>query len=194
MAQLADLDLLLSEREIRRLAYEYARGGDRVDSRIFNSVFWPDGGYRQNYWDKPVSIIGDALINEFMAATFSCTHHMIGNILIDFLAENHATTEVYFAAFHLTQPHLDKKALKEILGPTRFAEERHEPDQAHEILVGGRYLDEVERRDSVWKISRRRMVLDYTTVRRSSGMLAEEGLYLFSEAKMARDTTDASYI
>lgn len=193
MALPEGLDLLLSERAIHRLAYTYARGGDRIDSEIFKSVFWPEGGYRQHYSDEPISVIGDSLIEEFMGRTFSCTHHMTGNILIDFQSENQARTEVYFAAFHLTRSHVDAKALEAILGPTRFAEEASKPGRVYEIVVGGRYLDEVERREGVWKISRRRLIHDYTTVRGNSGLPAGEGLTLFSEAKMTRNRFDPSY-
>jgi hypothetical protein len=65
---------------------------------------------------------------------------------------------------------------------------------AYEIVVGGRYLDHVERRNGIWKIKTRRLIFDYSTVRHSSALLAGEGMTAFGAAKMARDQSDPSYL
>jgi hypothetical protein len=128
-----------------------------------------------------------------MGDSFSCTHHLNCNILVDFLDEDHAATEVYFQAFHLTKADLKPDALLFLVGARRFAELAHVDGNVYEIVVGGRYLDDVERRGGIWKIKTRRMIFDYTTVRRSAALLAGEGMTAFGAAKMARDRSDPSY-
>jgi hypothetical protein len=187
------LDRLIAHQEIKDLCCRYARGADRVDVGVFTSTFWEDGGYSQLYSAEPIAKIADGMIRGFMGKNFSCTQHLNCNILIDFVDENHATTEVYFQAFHLTKADLKSDELLPLVGARRFAELSHVDGNVYEIVVGGRYLDHVERRDGVWKFKTRRLIFDYATVRHSSALLAGEGITAFGAAKMARDQNDPSY-
>jgi hypothetical protein len=193
MPEPVGLERLIAQQEIKDLCCRYARGSDRVDAGIFTSTFWENGGYGQPDSDEPLTKITDELISGFMGKTFSCTQHLNGNILVDFADEDHATTEVYFQAFHLTQAALKSDEIRFLVGARRFAELSHVDGNVYEIVVGGRYLDHVERRDGIWKIKARRMVFDYTTVRQSAALLPNEGMLAFGTAKMARDRTDPSY-
>jgi 3-phenylpropionate/cinnamic acid dioxygenase small subunit len=188
------LERLIAQQEIRDLCYRYARGSDRVDVDIFTSTFWEDGGYSQLSNDAPISKIADEMIVGVMGKSFSCTQHLNGNILIDFVDDDHAKTEVYFRAFHFTKPELTPEEVLFLVGPRRFAELSHVDGNAYEIVVGGRYLDDVERRDGAWKIKARRLIFDFTTVRHSAALLAGEGMTAFGQAKMARDRSDPSYL
>jgi hypothetical protein len=194
MAEPAGLERLIAQQEIKDLCCRYARGSDRVDAGLFASVFWEDGGYGQASGNEPVAGIADELIGGFMARSFSCTQHLNCNILIDFADEDHATTEVYFRAFHLTKADLKPDKVLFLVGARRFAELAHVDGNVYEIVVGGRYLDHVERRAGIWKIKARRMIFDYTTVRQSSALLAGEGMTAFGAARMARDRSDPSYL
>lgn len=128
-----------------------------------------------------------------MGKHFALTHHLNGNILIDFVDADHATTKVYFRAFHLTKPDMRSEEVEFIVGK-RLQELSHEDGNVYDIVVGGRYLDQVERREDVWKIKTRRLIFDYTTVRRSEALLPSEGMSAQGAAPMARDKTDPSYV
>lgn len=192
MPKPAGLERLIAQQEIRDLCCRYARGSDRLDVGVFTSVFWEDGGYGPPYGDQPMAAIADVVLG-MMGKNFSCTHHLNGNILVDFVDEDHATTEVYFWAFHLTKADLTPDEILFLVGARRFAELAHADGHVYEIVVGGRYLDHIERRGGVWKIKTRRMVFDYCTVRQSSALLAGEGMTAFGAAPMARDRSDPSY-
>ena len=194
MPEPVGLERLIAQQEIKDLCCRYARGSDRVDAGIFTSVFWEDGGYGQLYNNEPITRIADELIGGFMGRNFSCTQHLNCNILVDFVDEDHATTEVYFQAFHLTRADLKSDEVLFLVGARRFAELSHVDGNVYEIVVGGRYLDHVERRDGIWKIKTRRLIFDYCTVRHSSALLAGEGMTAFGAAKMARDQSDPSYL
>ena len=185
------LERLVAQQEIRDLCFRYARGSDRVDDDILTSAFWEDGGFGQPYAAEPTSKIGGG-VGAFMGSAFSCTHHMNGNILIDFIDADLALTEVYFQAFHLTQPDLTFERLLPLIGARRFAELGHADGAVYEIVVGGRYLDRVERRGGVWKIMTRCLVFDYCTVRQSAALLPGEGMMGFGR-QIARDKSDPSY-
>lgn len=191
MVKLSGLERFMAQQEITELCYRYARGSDRVDDDIFLSTFWEDGGYGRLPDGAPAAKIGG--VGGFMGKMFSCTQHMISNVLVDFSDTDHATTEVYFRAFHLTQTYLKSEELLPLIGTRRFAELAHVDGNAYEIVVGGRYLDHVERRSGVWKIKTRRLIFDYTTVRPSGALLAGEGMTAFGAAQMTRDQNDPSY-
>jgi hypothetical protein len=194
MPEPVGLERLSAQQEIKDLCCRYARGSDRVDAGIFTSAFWEDGGYGQPGSNEPIVKIDGDLISGFMGKHFSCTQHLNCNILIDFVDEGHATTEVYFQAFHLTKADLKSDEILPLVGARRFAELSHVDGNVYEIVVGGRYLDHVERRDGIWKIKTRRLIFDYCTVRHSSTLLAGEGMTAFGAAKMARDQSDPSYL
>ncbi len=185
------LERLIAEQDIKDLCFRYARGSDRVDAGVFASTFWEDGGYGQG---EPIAGIADEMIGGFMGKHFSCTQHLNCNILIDFVDEDHAATEVYFQAFHLTKAELRPDEVLFLVGARRFAELSHVDGNVYEIIVGGRYLDDVERREGVWKFKTRRLIFDYSTVRQSSALLPGEGMTAFGAAKMERDQSDPSYL
>jgi hypothetical protein len=188
------LERLIAQQEIKDLCCRYARGADRVDVGVFTSTFWEDGGYAQLYGSEPIAKIADEMIRGFMGKNFSCTQHLNCNILIDFADEDHASTEIYFQAFHLTKADLKSDEVLFLVGARRFGELSHVDGNVYEIVVGGRYLDHVERRDGIWKFKTRRLIFDYSTVRHNSTLLAGEGMTAFGAAKMARDQNDPSYL
>lgn len=194
MAKPTGLEKLLAEQEIRDLSYRYARGADRLDVEIFKSVFWDDGAFRQVMDNGIISQVAEGIIGGFMGTTFSRTQHLNCNILIDFVDADHADTEVYFQAYHLTSAELTAENIIPLVGESRFKELGHVDGNEYEIIVGGRYLDNVERRDGVWKIKSRRLIFDYSTVNHSATLPVGDGMTAFGEARMARDRGDPSYV
>lgn len=175
------LEQVLAEHQIRNLCYRYARGSDRRDPGVFESVFWEDGTFNGMGNGAPIGAVAQQIAG-VMSKYFALTHHLNGNILIEFKDANQATSEVYFRAFHLTRPELDREALSFLIGERRLAELSHADGASYDIVVGGRYLDQLQRRGEEWRISDRRLVFDYTTVTNSTNLRVGEGMSAMSAA------------
>lgn len=131
--------LEIADREaIRDCMTRYARATDRCDAALLASVFWPDGTTEyEGFFEGPVS--------EYLKAAASATgggmeqtHHFLGNMLIE-VDGNVARCESYVVAFH------------------RLPGE----SGAHDLMLGGRYLDRFEKRDDRWRIARRVLLCDW---------------------------------
>lgn len=186
------LERIIAKQEIQDLCYRYARGADRLDADSWASAFWENGTFGQPQSDEPIASYANQIV-AVMGKLFALTHHQNGNILIDFVDDDHATTEVYFRAFHLTKADASPDELRYIIGEQRFAELSHADGDVYDVVVGGRYLDKVERREGVWKIKNRSLIFDYTTVQRSTALHPSQGMAALSAGTMARDRTDPSY-
>lgn len=114
----------------------YARGIDRCDEAVLRAVWWP--GAQCDYGNG----VGDA--GEWSAAVVVAlaqmlrTQHFLGNMLIE-VSGDRATAETYCRAYH------------EVPGP----------DGPQDMEVGGRYLDQLEKRGGEWRVAHRRYVLDW---------------------------------
>jgi SnoaL-like domain len=129
----------LADREaIRDCLMRYSRGIDRLDAELLKSVYWPDSV------DDHVGFVGSG--PEFIdyvvsvLATMDQTVHLLGNILIEIDSIGAANTETYFQAFHRL----------------RGADERR-----NDLVVGGRYVDRLEKRSDEWRLAQRLVILDW---------------------------------
>lgn len=128
----------LADREaIRDCLARYARSVDRVDEAQLRAVYWEDASDDHITYSGPASGFIEQVIPRLMA--IDQTSHMIGNMLIELELER-ANVETYFLAFH---------RLPEPAGGF------------HDLVVGGRYLDRMEKRDDEWRISDRKVVVDW---------------------------------
>ena len=133
------LQLMLDKHELRELGLTYCRGIDRQDFALVRTL----------YHDDAIDDHGDMFKggpDEYVAwlptimAMWDATVHSISNALYE-VRGNKAEGELYVVAYHRTHP----------------------PD-AKEIIVGGRYLDQYERRDGVWKFTHRSLAMDWCNV------------------------------
>ena len=157
-----DLERLLAKEEITERLLGYARGVDRLDLDLVRATFHPGavadyGEMFQGTGDGFADFIG-----EVHPPMETHTHHL-SNIAI-VVDGDRAGSEAY------------------VMVRTRT---RGEDGTAHEMVSHGRYVDEWERRDGEWRISRRRYLhsLDEMWVARTT-MFPVGG---------ARDETDPSY-
>lgn len=135
----AQVDQLLSRTHIEEVLYDYARGNDRLDSALLASCFWPESTHKHGKFDgKSSDFIGFALK---ILATVKYTAHHISNVSIKVNGDN-ALSECYYFAHH--------------------RRDRKEGGGEEDAFFEGRYLDEFERRNGVWKIIRRRGLADYS--------------------------------
>jgi hypothetical protein len=126
---------LVDRENIRQVFSRYSRGVDRQDEDLVRSTYWPGG------WDNHGAFEGT--IDEFIA-NFKLMwptvrmQHMLGQIHIE-IHGNEANTESYFLAYHR-------------LGTG---------DDTVDMLLGGRYVDRLEKRDDEWRILHRNAIYDW---------------------------------
>jgi hypothetical protein len=133
----ATLTQMLDRQQITDVLMRYCRGIDRCDAELLASVYHP-GAYDDHGLFK-----GDAAefvtwaIAGLRSLEQTTTHHL-SNVLIE-LDGDVAWVESYFAATHINRRDSDT-----------MASEFH-----------GRYADKFEKRDGVWAIADRRVVMDW---------------------------------
>jgi hypothetical protein len=143
----AEMTRALYDREmIRECLYRYCRGIDRADETALRGAYWPDGTDRHGPYQGSASGFIDWAMQ--MLASIERGIHQIHNILID-LEGDQARVESYFTALQ-RQPGSDGALA--------------------EVHMAGRYLDQFEKRDQVWRIADRLVVFDLV-----SETLAEPG-------------------
>lgn len=133
------LDALESRHAITAVLHGYARGWDRQDEETIKDCFWPESTHQHGAFK--------GLSHDFVTASFKATRnvkvmsHMITNVTIE-LAGDKAVSESYFFAYHRR--------------PSRTG-----PGDV-DFFLKGRYIDKLERRGGMWKISHRRGLHDFS--------------------------------
>lgn len=119
--------------ELQRLAWAYCHAVDRGDMALLESLYHPDAidDHGAMFRGSPEEYV--AWLPRMLKG-LEATRHTIHNML--FLVDgDRAQGELVNTAYHRTR-------------------------DGREIILGGRYLDEYERREGVWRILRRSLVLD----------------------------------
>ncbi len=148
---------LLDKQAISDLIMTYARAIDRLDETLLRSVFHPDSQHAHGFVgpssdpslpSKPGAPLDFVAFAFDILRTFTRTHHQLGNIFIELEGDN-AYAETYFSAYHRMRAKGDPLA----------AENSYDTEM--DWLVGGRYIDRLQRREGVWKISHRTGLTDW---------------------------------
>lgn len=147
------LEELCDREAIRDVIYKYCHAIDRRDPEMLRTVYWPEAVDDHAFVKNDV----EAFIAMAMEMVASCvvTQHHVGNILIH-LEKDSARVETYVNAYHRiegpTTPHWRTKP-----EPIPVSEQ----GKFGEFLTGSRYLDRMEKRDGVWRISSRKVAQDW---------------------------------
>jgi hypothetical protein len=123
----------------------HSRGVDRADEAALKSAYWADaevayGGYNGNAH-------GFCEILPASIKRYAGTAHKISNICIEFQRteeREEARVETYVTAYHYLSSDAEGAA-----------------DVDTEMTYIGRYLDTMEKRNNVWKIRFRRVLMDW---------------------------------
>ena len=143
----------MSEHDARQAITEalhtYCRGIDRLDPELVAAAFHP-GAELIDYGPEPMTIEQFA---EYAPAAlgkrFVATQHRISNLSIE-LDGSHAKAEAYVMAFHV--------------------EDGEDGRRLH--TFNGRYIDHHEERGGEWRIARRYLRVDWSTVEPMSGEMS----------------------
>ena len=116
---------------------KHSRGVDRADEAILKSAYWSDatveyGGFEGSAYEFCEMLPG-------AIAHYARTQHRVTNIAIDQDGDD-ARVESYVTAYH-------------------YRTNDDGPDT--EMTYLGRYLDTMKKRDNVWKISHRKILMDW---------------------------------
>jgi hypothetical protein len=152
------IERLLDRQEILDCLHRYTRGVDRLDQESLVSAFHHDARIEQG----PMRGNAKAFVEYFwpnQGTRVTCQHY-IGNPTIE-IDGDRARSEVYFLS-------VGREA-----GETKVK------------LVGGRYVDRLERRDGEWRIAERVTIGEW--------MLDGDGAVDMT-GKSRRDPSDPSYV
>jgi len=141
-----ELAALIDKQAIAEVIYRYCRAIDRLDEALLQSCFHAGSEHEQGAYSGPSLTFCRYAIDKL--ADVRCTHHQVGNLLID-LAGDVAHTEAYWTAFHRLRADGPPSGL--------FRGTGIEED----LVIGGRYIDRFERRRGEWRIARRFGVYDW---------------------------------
>jgi hypothetical protein len=133
-----ELQAMLDQHKVRDCVARLARGEDRRDADIIKDCFWPDATfdyamYKGVFAEYLAWVVpgADAIID---------TQHLLGQSVIE-LDGDKAKAETHVFSYHRVD-------MGEGVGE-------------HDTCIGGRYLDEMERRDGKWAIKHRTMLYDW---------------------------------
>jgi hypothetical protein len=176
---MSSVEQLMDEADIKKVLYRYCRAVDRLDLPLLRTVYHPDAIDDHGVYVGPVEGFFD-----FIAAGpergFVMTQHCLTNILVD-VDGDVAHSESYFFSYH----------------------RRRTDSGMFEETSGGRYVDRLERRAGEWRISLRKVVMDWSRILplpnefwADSGNLSTTQLYLTQAGTFTlgvRGSDDPSY-
>ncbi len=134
------LQRVLDEIELRNLYFRYARAVDRLDVELLRSCFHEDARITTSRTEVRDDFVRNVMIG---LTRFRMTQHVTTNVWVE-IDGDAARGEAYAQANH------------------RAPGENGAPDT--DYRWGGRYVDRFERRDGVWKFSKRVVLHDMDRV------------------------------
>jgi hypothetical protein len=132
------LDDILVEAEIRDVHLRYCRANDRRDEQLMRACFHPDAVIELH---KELDVDAFIELGRQILSKYIVTWHNTGNQLVEVKGDA-AWAEHYTISSH------------------RIASDENGPER--DWIAYGRYIDRMERREDEWRITRRKMVVDYT--------------------------------
>lgn len=139
----AKLATMLDREEVKAIPHRFARGLDRCDRSLIESCFHPDGIDDHGLFKGNAKEFCDWVMVELKK--YEASQHLIATQNVE-VSGSKAACESYFIAVHIVP----------------------NPEGSKEVIVAGRYLDELEKRDGVWKLTHRRCVFDWNRLKDSS--------------------------
>jgi hypothetical protein len=136
---------LLDRGEISETLHRYVRGVDRGDWTLVRSTYHPDAT------DDHVEYRGDvdgliAWLSDRFAGVDNSVH-FLGSSLVEFVGEDVALVETYFVSSRLRPPN-DTETAQTAEGDAWCRQS------------WGRYVDRFERREGVWRVATRTVLVD----------------------------------
>ena len=132
-----ELKSLLDREKIRECIALLARGEDRRDADLIGASFWPDStvdfGIFQGSFDEYLAWVVPG------SPAIPVTQHVLGQSVIQ-LQGAETLVETHVTAYHRIN-----------MG-----------EEERDVVLGGRYLDRLEKRGGDWRIAKRTMLYDWS--------------------------------
>ncbi|MFT3977780.1 MAG: nuclear transport factor 2 family protein [Sphingomonas bacterium] len=141
----AEVRRLIDRAAIEDAIHAYAQGVDRGDWEAVRATYHPDGFDDHGEYKGPVDGLIAWLEDRF--AGLDNSMHFIGNCLIDFAGPALALAESYFVSRRFLPPDAGEAHLAG-------------PEDAMCREAWGRYVDRFEKRDGVWRVAHRTVVVE----------------------------------
>jgi SnoaL-like domain len=185
-----ELQELVDRQQIYHVLTSYCRALDRCDVELMKAVYWEDG-----YDDHGVFAGNAQEFAEFIIRGiqdwFEVTQHAICNIHME-LDGNVAHTEAYLLAYHKvagTAPKVEgwfgENYLRKFAGLV-------DSGVSQDFIYGGRYFDRLEKRNGIWRIAKRTVVMDWN-LNQPSTEIRHDGMFKTLTTLGRRDRLDPIY-
>ena len=165
---LPELEELLAKQAITEVLHRYCRGVDRLDEDLVRDIYHDDAFDDHGYWSGRGHDFAPFVVNRLRQEN-AWTTHSITNALIEVRGD---------VAISESQVMVHLK--------------RRNGGPVIVDVMGARYVDRFSKRNGVWKIDERTVVLDWHKVENWAGQEAQIPLELFTTGK--RERTDAAHI
>ncbi|CAN7337228.1 nuclear transport factor 2 family protein [Phenylobacterium sp. LjRoot225] len=131
-----ELKALLEREKVRDCIVRLARGEDRRDAEMITASYWADsttdyGVFAGSFDDYLAWVVPGS-------PAIPVTQHVLGQSLIELLGET-ALVETHVTSYHRIN-----------MG-----------EEERDTVIGGRYLDRIEKRGGEWRIAQRTMLYDW---------------------------------
>lgn len=130
------LKALLDRDSIRNCIIQLARGEDRRSADIISACFWPDAttdfGIFKGFFPEYLNWVVPG------SPAVPVTQHILGQILVELRGDT-ALTESHVSSYHRIDMGTEHR----------------------DVVIGGRYLDKLEKRKDEWRIIERTMLYDW---------------------------------
>lgn len=144
---------LADRAQIQDVIYRWCRAVDRLDGKGILELFYPGAIDSHGPYIGPIEGLVDWLMERHKPIGFSS--HFVGNLLIEFAAEDVALVETYVRTIQ-QYPVEAKAQLAQLTGGASG-----DPNAAMDMFTSSRYLDLMKRQNGRWRIARRTLIQDW---------------------------------
>jgi len=186
-----EVEELIARQKCHDVLNRYCRALDRCDLELMKSVYWDDAVDEHGIFDGNAQKFAEFIIDEIQDL-FEMSMHAICNVDIDVVGDV-AYTESYLISYQRVLA--TKAKLTKAFGPAYLSTLGKEeiPGETHDYILGGRYVDRLERRDGEWRIARRTVVMDWN-MNVPSSTIWEEGINKHLTIRGERGVSDPVYM
>jgi hypothetical protein len=186
-----ELTELIDRQRIHAVLTTYCRALDRCDVDLMKTVYWEDARDEHGVFTGNAQQFAEFII-EGVRNWFEVGYHALCNVHIEFADEATAHAETYMISYCKVAG--SRERVLEWFGTTYLDQhaERVARGDGQDFLFGGRYFDRFEKRDGVWRIAKRTVIMDWNLNQPSTDIFAE-GMFKSLAVHGRRDRSDPIY-
>ena len=186
----AEIRELLDRQKCYDVLTRYCRALDRADVGLMKTVYWDDAVDEHGVFEGNAQEFAEFIVREIQN-WFEVATHYICNVLMEYYGDV-MCAESYLISYCSVAS--DPEKVQTVYGPSYLAATGGSgaAHKQHAFLMGGRYVDRLEKRNGEWRIARRRVVMDWNE-NWPSGAIFDEGMFTSLHCRGTRDHSDLVY-